>query len=252
MNFEIPLADSGRLISANGSYTVWQDDKFYWVQEGADIQSVMSIDFPAELVLPTHRLMYVATELVGRPRSILNLGFGVGSLERKLQSDFPNVDCTSVDVSRELTEIAQQFFFLDNAGTIVIAKAEDYLAATSQKYDVIFIDLFAAGLNASCLYEGVFYKNLVSSMHEQSVAAINLIPHDEPDLLKILLPLRQYLPQVALAQIEGRKNIVLVAGNSLHASLPDQAQARHDKLSESPKQVSWDLTAFTQLPEPSA
>lgn len=252
MNFEIPLADSGQLISANGSYTVWQNEKYFWVQEGTAIQSVMSTDCPADLVLPTHRLMYVATELAPRPRSILNLGFGVGSLERKLQADFPGADCTSVDVSRELVEIALQHFFLDNAGTITIAKAEDFLTESSQTYDVIFIDLFAAGLNAACLYDRIFYQNLVTSMHAQSVAAINLIPRDEPDLLKILLPLRQYLPQVALAQIEDRENIVLLAGNSLRSSLFDEVQARQNKLSESSKQIPWDLTAFTLLPEPSA
>ena len=251
---EIPLADSGQVISTIGPFSVWQDDKYLWVQEGQAIQSVMSVAYPAELVLPTHRLMYCAhvllNESASTSHSILNLGFGVGSLERKLQQVLPQANCTSVDISEELLQIAQQHFFLDKPSNVVISKAEDFVAQSTQHYDLIFIDLFAGGLNAPCLYDRVFYENLLARMHVNSIAAINLIAENETDLLKILMPLRAYLPQVGLAQVAGRKNIVLLAGNRVRHSISQLMEKPDSALNKNELECRTGLTAFTLLPEP--
>ena len=115
---------------------------------------------------------------------------------------------------------------------------------------MVFIDLFAEGLNAPCLYDRVFYENLAARMHLNSIAAINLIVDGETDLLNILVPMRACLPQVALAQVAERKNIILLAGNSVHHSISQLMEKPSSALSKNELECRTGLKAFTPLPEP--
>ena len=83
----VPLANSGNKLREDGTFSVWQNDQYRWVQEGDAIQSVMSRSNPADLVLPNHRYMFVALALADMRADssikVLNLGFGLGAIERR-------------------------------------------------------------------------------------------------------------------------------------------------------------------------
>lgn len=210
LNTDLPLADSGDLIAQVGKYSVRQNDTYRWLQEGSSIQLMMDRKQPSRLVLPMHHAMFLAIAAAENPSRILNLGCGLGALERKMASDFPFLNCISVDASVEIIELAKKFFFLPCGQGFTIARAEQYLQQDKQKYDVVFVDLFEQESLAECLYEATFYQGMSQRLGERGVVSINLIPNDQADLLRILLLLRKFFPTVWLAEVSGRSNIVLL------------------------------------------
>ena len=218
-NSNLPLADSGELIASVNNYSVRQNDAYRWLQEGLSIQSMMDRKQPSRLVLPTHHAMFLAIAAAENPEKILNLGCGLGALERKIASDFPFLGCISVDASTDIIDLAKQFFLPPIGYDFTIARAEQYLQKNEQKFDVVFVDLFAQESNAKCLYEAKFYQGISQCLGERGVVSINLIPHDQADLLKILLPLRKFFSSVWLTEVSGRKNIVLLCTKSVRINL---------------------------------
>ena len=211
----IPFANDGDLLARIDDLTVWENDYFRWLQEGNAIQSVMSRAEPTRLVLPMHRYMLVALALNPSTRQLLNLGFGVGAVERKLNANFRAINVTSIEVSTTIIRIAKQYFQVSQAQSVEICDAQTFLNETSANYDVVMIDLFSSGRNAACLYNADFYRALRRCVHNDAWVAINIIPASERDLLEILVPLRQNFPTVAMATVPERKNIVLLANATL-------------------------------------
>ena len=243
---DLPLANEGEKIGEHEGLGIWQTKTYRWVQEGDAIQSVMRRDKPDELVLPTHRYMLVALALVNSPRRILNLGFGVGAFERKFAAAFPELGVTSVEASAAMLEVAENYF--DAAETpVTLSSAEGFIGQADHAFDVVMVDLFAAGKNASCLYEGRFYEDLRQSVDAGACVAINLIPEDEKDLLAVLLPLRQCFAAVAMASIPERQNLILLASD--HA-IPNDLPSPADDIERFGFAVQDLFQQFTRLPLP--
>ena len=85
----VPLANSGNKLHEHGTFSVWQNDQYRWVQDGDAIQSVMARANPADLVLPNHRYMFVALALAGiRPDSSKkNIEFGIWPRRYRTQAE---------------------------------------------------------------------------------------------------------------------------------------------------------------------
>ncbi|MEM7469177.1 MAG: hypothetical protein AAF387_20160, partial [Pseudomonadota bacterium] len=207
----LPLANAGEQILQTGTFSVWQDERFRWLQEGDAIQSVMLLSNPSALVLPTHQLMFLAFALVESPLEVLNLGFGLGAIERKIFQDFPRSRCTSVDISELLVNLAKEKFFVPSSHDVKICPAEEFLVSVNQQFDIVFIDLFVKGKTAEILAEEKFYRLLSQCVNDCAFVALNIIPDDENELLTVLLPLRKYFPSVAMATVENRSNIIILA-----------------------------------------
>ena len=246
---QIPLANAGLKLTEIESFSVWQNDEFRWVQEGEAIQSIMSRESPNELVLPTHRYMFVALAMAefqsGAPTRLLNLGFGLGAIERKLAACSAKVRVTSVEASEAIVGIAKQYFFVDATAEVKVTSAEAFIAATNAKFDVVMIDLFAEATNAPCLYEREFYARLGQCVNDDAWLALNVIPRNEKDLLAMLLPLRENFASVAMATIPDRKNIVLLVGKSWAEEELPEIKTRVEKFGFDVRQLR---DRFTLLP----
>lgn len=211
---DLPLADSGELLIELETFSVRQNETYRWLQERKSIQSIMDRRSPSRLVLPIHHAMFCAIAAVKNPTNILNLGCGPGALERKLANDFRHLNCVSLDASMHIIELAEKYFFLPCDHNFINARAEEYLQNTMLNFDVVMVDLFAKESMAQCLYELGFYENIACCLSAQGIASLNLIPQDQDDLLKVLLPLREYFRNVWMLEIAGRSNIVLLASKN--------------------------------------
>jgi len=82
----------------------------------------------------------------GSPRSILMLGLAGGTAFRVLRHLLPNCRFTAIDIDSEIVDLARDHMALDELGIeIHITDAYLWLEQNSQKFDVVFDDIYLAG-----------------------------------------------------------------------------------------------------------
>ena len=106
-------------------------------------QSSMDLLYPAQLVFHYERLMSLAFGLVERPMTALLLGVGGAAMWRFVRAYLPECMPTLVDCDENVVAIARRWFYLNQP--VVLDMAERYLAGTTQRFDVILVDLYNSG-----------------------------------------------------------------------------------------------------------
>jgi len=106
-------------------------------------QSSMDLLYPAQLVFHYERLMSLAFALVERPFTALLLGVGGAAMWRFVRAYIPECAPTLVDCDETVASIARRWFYLNQP--VMLDTAERYLAGTTQRFDVILVDLYNAG-----------------------------------------------------------------------------------------------------------
>ncbi len=81
----------------------------------------------------------------GKPRSVLLLGLGGGTVARQLLAFSPDVQITGVEIDPGVVDIAQRHLHLDPRVRVVVQDAYDYLHASNERFDVVIDDLFLTG-----------------------------------------------------------------------------------------------------------
>ncbi len=216
------------------------------------LQSAMRIDAPADPALPNHLLMLAALLLCPQPERSLELGSGVGAIERFLADRFADTTRTCVDSCAELTQIGREFFGMPSDWQPVQIRAADYLKQSDQRYSLIFADLFDGAAHSDCVADEAFYADCADHLEDEGAVAINLSPESESDLLALLLQMRKHLPWVSLAAVPEHGNIVAVATKS---EPPDDGTLRQRAkyLGESWRlDLAGALQRLERLPPPAA
>jgi spermidine synthase len=106
-------------------------------------QSSMDLLYPAQLVFHYERLMSLAFALVERPLNALLLGVGGAAMWRFVRAYLPECTPTLVDCDETVVSVAKRWFYLNQP--VVLATAEHFLAETSERFDVILVDLYNSG-----------------------------------------------------------------------------------------------------------
>jgi spermidine synthase len=105
-------------------------------------QSSMDVLYPARLVFHYERLMSLAFALADRQTQALLLGVGGAAMWRFVRAYLPDCAMTLVDADAAVVAIARRWFFLTQP--VVIEPAQEFVARTEQKFDVIMVDLYNA------------------------------------------------------------------------------------------------------------
>ncbi len=79
-------------------------------QEGGARQSVVKLDDPDHLELPYTRVMPVALAFVERPKRVLIVGLGGGTIPTFLRKHFPETEIDVVDIDPVVVEVAREYF----------------------------------------------------------------------------------------------------------------------------------------------
>src|SRR5580698_1538659 len=106
-------------------------------------QSSMDLLYPAHLVFHDERLMSLAFGLVERPITALLLGVGGAAMWRFVRAYVPECAPTLVDCDETVVSIARRWFYLNQP--VVVDTADRFLAETTEKFDVIHVDLYNSG-----------------------------------------------------------------------------------------------------------
>jgi len=145
-----------------------------------DIQSEMLLSHPDALVLAYARAMMCFALFVPRPRHILMVGLGGGSLAKFCYRHFPHTRITVLEISAEVIALREAFQVPpdDARLRIVHADAAGYVRAMRDETDVILVDGFdAAGMPAE-LGSLAFYRACRRALCAGGVLAANILDYD--------------------------------------------------------------------------
>ena len=132
-------------------------------------QSSMDLLYPAQLVFHYERLMALAFALVERPASALLLGLGGAAMWRFLRAYLPECAPTLVDCDETVVSIAKRWFYLNQP--VVLDTAERYLAAATQRYDAILVDLYDSSGPAA--FDAAFWTRCLDALEPGGCLATN-------------------------------------------------------------------------------
>ncbi|HVC57136.1 MAG TPA: hypothetical protein VND95_14350 [Stellaceae bacterium] len=132
-------------------------------------QSSMDLLYPAHLVFHYERLMSLAFALCERPVTALLLGVGGAAMWRFMRAYLPECAPTLVDADDNVAAIAKRWFYLSQP--VVIDTAARFLAANTQRFDVVLVDLYDA--RGPAPFDEAFWTRCLDALMPGGVLATN-------------------------------------------------------------------------------
>jgi spermidine synthase len=145
-----------------------------------EVQSEMRLSKPWALVLAYCRAMMCFALFVARPRHIVMVGLGGGSLAKFCYRHFPDARITVIELRADVIALRDQFCVPpdDARFKVVHADAIAWLAASPACADVLVLDGFDAhGLPAS-LGSAAFYGSCRRALRGGGVLVTNIFHYD--------------------------------------------------------------------------
>jgi spermidine synthase len=117
-----------------------------WFEPGGARQSVVKVGDPDHLELPYARAMAVGLVLGERPRRVLIVGLGGGTIPGFLHKHFPQTVVDVVDIDPDVVAVAKKYFGFREDATLRahVADGRRFVATHPNRYDLIFLDAFGA------------------------------------------------------------------------------------------------------------
>jgi spermidine synthase len=147
-----------------------------------DVQSEMQLARPHALVLAYLRAMMCFSLFVPRPRHIVMIGLGGGSLAKFCYRHFPHARITVVEVRADVIALRDAFHVPpdDTRFRVVHADGADYVARFPASADVLLVDGFDAAGLPPALGSAGFYAACRRMLVGGGVLVANVFSYD-PD-----------------------------------------------------------------------
>ena len=186
-----PLAYTGRMpnrperpppapLPTTAPLVITRGDRRSMEFMSGNVQSEMLLSRPASLVLAYTRAMMCFALFVPRPRHIIMVGLGGGSLLKFCYRHFPEARITVLELRADVIALRDQFLVPpDDARLRVIhADAAEWLAGERDPADVIVVDGFDQGGLPRALGSSRFYADCRRSLRNGGVLAANIFSYD--------------------------------------------------------------------------
>ena len=132
-------------------------------------QSSMDLLYPSRLVFHYERLMSLAFAMSARSINALLLGVGGAAMWRFMRAYLPDCAPTLVDSDEGVVGIARRWFYLSQP--VVIDTAERFLAGTTERFDVILVDLYNA--QGPAVFDERFWSRCLDALAPGGCMATN-------------------------------------------------------------------------------
>ncbi len=144
------------------------------------VQSEMLVADPDRLVLAYTRAMMCFVLFVPRPRHIVMVGLGGGSLAKFCHRHFPTARITVLELRADVIALRAQFAIPpdDERFEVVRADATVWLAGRRAEADVILVDGFDAAGLPPALGSARFYGHCRRALRDDGVLVANMFSYD--------------------------------------------------------------------------
>ncbi len=140
------------------------------------VQSEMSLGQPDTLSLRYTQAMMAFLLFLPRPRQIVIVGLGGGSLSKFCRRELPEARITTVEIDEDVLALAELFDLPqpDARLRLVHADAAEYFAGEGAPADTILVDGCDAGGTAPAFNNGAFYRNVRARLRPHGIAVFNV------------------------------------------------------------------------------
>jgi spermidine synthase len=145
------------------------------------VQSAMRIAAPNELQLAYTQCMMCFLLFHPRPKNILMIGLGGGSLTKFVYWQLPKVKTTVIEINPQVVSIARSQFHVppdDERLQVLIAEGSEYVDAHAASADVLMVDGFDDGRQVASLCTQTFYDHASKALTRNGVLVVNLLSRD--------------------------------------------------------------------------
>jgi len=145
-----------------------------------DVQSEMRLDAPNALQFDYTKLMMGYLLLAPLARTLCMVGLGGGSLPKFCHHYLLHTHTTVLEISPEVIALRDDFAVPPDGPRFAVecVDAVDYLANTTQRFDVLLVDGFDASGLPAALCTPQFYADCHDVLAEGGVAVFNLHRND--------------------------------------------------------------------------
>ncbi len=151
------------------------------------VQSAMSLAEPERLVLSYTRKMASFLLFHARPRRLLLLGLGGGSLAKFCLRVLPECVITVVEANRDVILLRREFGIPDDDDRFEVIHVDglDYMAGLASGYDVILADACDHEGTAPRLSTPDFYQAARNGLAPGGILVANICGYEGPCLLQL-------------------------------------------------------------------
>jgi cyclopropane fatty-acyl-phospholipid synthase-like methyltransferase len=132
-------------------------------------------------------LFTIGKERIQNMNTVLVLGVAGGSVIKTLVGEFQfKGKITGVEIDEEITAIANQYFKLNEITnyTPIIADANEFVKSTTEKFDLIIIDIFQDATMPDFLFEKEFIFNIKQLLNSKGFVLFNTMNLNEKGIDK--------------------------------------------------------------------
>src|SRR5947208_6259763 len=154
-----------------------EDDEARYMYFDRTLQSAMNLKDPTALRLIYSR--YTSLGFTFRPdaKKMLIIGLGGGSIPKKIQKEFPNIEIDAVEIDPEVIRIAKDHFNVKEGKNLRL-HAQDgrlFLTRTQNQYDIILLDAYFTDAIPFHLTTKQFFELAQKRLTPNGIIVANLI-----------------------------------------------------------------------------
>lgn len=168
-----------RLGGRDPGIQIVEEDGVRYLHIGGDaIQSGLRIDEPDRLELDYVRAMMAFLLFHPRPRQVLMVGLGGGSMARFVHQRMHETRVTVVEINPEVLAVAREFFHFpedDARLEVVIGDGAEIVPRRAARADVLVVDGFEDGETPEALCTQSFYDAAFASLRDGGVMVVNFM-----------------------------------------------------------------------------
>jgi len=180
VNMWAPIAWAKTILQKDTFYhriRIEEDDEARYMYFDRTLQSAMTLKDTAAL-----RLLYSRYTSIGftfRPdaKKMLIIGLGGGSIPKKLNKEFPNMEIDAVEIDPEVVKMAKDHFNVKEGKNLRI-HAQDgrlFLSRTQTQYDIILLDAYFTDSMPFHLATKEFFELAQRKLTPNGIIVANLI-----------------------------------------------------------------------------
>jgi len=170
-------------LTGTEAIEIVEEDGVRVLQIGGDaIQSAMRLDAPDRIELDYVRSMLAFLLFCPKPREVLTVGLGGGSMARFIHQRMPKTRVTVVEINPGVVTVARKFFRFpeeDERIEIVIGDGSKVVPARAASADVLVVDGFVNGSPAKDLCAQSFYDGAFAALRSGGVMVANFMADDK-------------------------------------------------------------------------
>lgn len=236
------LAPAGQkvLYRKNSPYNtivVTEDDRglrTLWFEEGGARQSVVKVGDPDHLELAYARAMPIGFGFVERPKRVLIVGLGGGTLPTLFHKHYPRTIIDVVEIDPDVVAVAKKYFGFreDAAMHAYVDDGRRFIEKCRVPYDIIFLDAFGSENVPYDLATREFLLAVRRALTPNGVAVGNIWSRGSNPLYDSMVrTYQEVFDELYIFDVRG-------AGNKILVALPRKMRIQRDELARRARRIS--------------